>query len=107
MWLISKFDMGPFKGHGIFGYDSKKKKHVGVWVDTSTSHVTNFEGDVDDKGVMTMVGTSRNAMTGKLEKIKSVTQMTGKDSKKFEMYSQGEDGKWTPTFVIDYKRVKE
>jgi hypothetical protein len=106
LWLMSKFDSGPFKGHGVFGYDTKKKKHVGIWVDNSTTQMTMFEGDADKDGVMTLFGKSANPETGKVEKVKSVTRMIGKDAKKFEMYAQGEDGKWTKTFVIDYKRKK-
>src|SRR5262245_22821058 len=36
LWLISDFKgdmMGqPFLGHGVTGYDPKKKKYTGVWV---------------------------------------------------------------------------
>ena len=33
LWLVSEFESGPFKGHGVFGYDATAKKHIGIWVD--------------------------------------------------------------------------
>jgi len=41
LWLVSDFQgrwgSQPFHGHGTFGYDTSKKKYVGIWVDSMST----------------------------------------------------------------------
>ena len=64
LWQLSDFqsDMfgNPFQGRGQTGYDPKKGKYVGTWVDTFSTKVTLLEGSVEHD--------SRNALTPDDEK---------------------------------------
>jgi len=62
-WTISDFEgnmMGlDFKGHGNYGYDTKKKKYVGTWMDSLGPYMMLTEGDYDkETQTLTMVGDS-------------------------------------------------
>lgn len=109
MWIASDFEgeLGgaKFTGHGLDGYDLRKKKYVGVWVDSTSSAPLTFEGDYDDKGVMVMTGTSVG-LDGKPEKFKSTTVWKDKDHFTFKMYMIGADGGEQLAFSIEYARRK-
>ena len=60
-WTITNFEgkmMGmDFQGHGTYGYDPKKKKYVGTWMDSLGPYMMHTEGDYDkETKTMTMVG---------------------------------------------------
>ena len=62
-WTITNFEgnmMGlDFKGHGTYGYDTKKKKYVGTWMDSLGPYMMHTEGDYDEETkTITMVGDS-------------------------------------------------
>jgi len=97
-WLISDYtaDIGSmkFEGHGIFGYDPKKEKYVGTWVDNMTPIISPMEGTYDaEKKSMTMTSKGYNPETGKTFEMKNVSRYIDKDTRIFEMYMPGEDGK--------------
>ena len=108
LWLLSDFEgtaMGaPFKGHGIMGYDPAKKKYVGVWVDTMTTHPQLSEGTYDaSTRTMTMTAKGTNMMTGEPVDERHVLRCIDDDTMVFEMY-QG--SATTPILTIEYKRRK-
>ena len=51
-WLISRFRCDfagtPFEGSAVTGYDPKKKKYVGTWIDSMSNYITVMEGDFDE-----------------------------------------------------------
>lgn len=62
-WTVTNFDgnmMGmDFKGHGTYGYDTKKKKYVGTWIDSLGPYMMQMVGDFDtETNTLTMVGDS-------------------------------------------------
>ncbi len=106
LWLVSDFETGPFVGHGQFGYDVKKEKYVGTWIDNSSSHLNVMEGEFfKDKGEMVMTFQGVDGATGKIEEMKSVSTRDGKDKRKFVMYTK-RDGNWVKSFEINYQRVE-
>ncbi|MDZ4817836.1 MAG: DUF1579 family protein [Planctomycetota bacterium] len=61
LWLESTMECNflggkKFKGHGIFGYDSLKKKYVGTWYDNMSTVAATLEGEFDPE-------TNTNTMT--------------------------------------------
>jgi len=62
-WTVTNFNgnmMGlDFKGHGTYGYDTKKKKYVGTWIDSLGPYMMQMVGDYDkETQTLTMVGDS-------------------------------------------------
>ena len=108
LWLISDFESGPFKGHGVFGYDPAKKKFVGSWIDNHTTALSVMEGTHDEKtGEMTYTSQMLNPATGKVEPTKSVGKFIDNDTREFIMYMKSSTGDgWTKWMSISYKRKK-
>ena len=60
-WTITNFEgnmMGlDFKGHGTYGYDTKKKKYVGTWMDSLGPFMMHTEGTYDkETETLTLAG---------------------------------------------------
>ena len=108
LWLTSEFSanmMGqPFQGHGILGYDTKKKKYVSVWVDPSRTDLIIMEA--------TMKGTTRSGttmmigMTGEKVETKVVETMPDDNHRLLRFLQKGPDGKEMQLMKIEYKRAK-
>lgn len=110
MWLESNFqgDFGgsKFQGRGIDGYDQAKKKYVGLWFDSMTSAPLHVEGNYDPQmKMLTMTGESLDP-SGKVQKVKNVTETKDKDHFTFKMYMIGPDGQDALAFTIEYTRSK-
>jgi hypothetical protein len=112
-WLMSDFESEfngeKFTGASAMGYDPVKKKFVGGWVDSMSPFMMKMEGEYDeDAETLTMIGEATDFMTGKPGKHKLVTKYTGKDTKTFTMYREGEGGDddWQKTLLIEYTRKK-
>jgi len=106
--LITDFkgDMmgSAFTGHGVSTYDGAKKKYSGVWIDSMSTGLSQMEATYDSaKKVMTgnMEGPD---MTGKMMKMKSVTEYKEGGTRVFTMYNVGADGKESPGMRITYKK---
>lgn len=110
MWVISDFegDLGgiPFKGHGIDGYDTQKKKYTGIWVDSMSTAPLIMEGNFDAAGkVQTMSGTSVGP-DGQPQKFRTTTERSGKDKMTFKMYMGKTEGQEEHAFTVEYTRKK-
>lgn len=110
LWLVydfkGEFGGAPFQGRGMDTYDLAKKKYVSVWADSMMTSPMVSEGSFDKAGkVMTMVGEAPDP-SGKVAKMKSVTEIKDKDTILFTMNGPGPDGKEGVMFTITYKRKK-
>jgi hypothetical protein len=89
LWLVQDFEsefMGaPFRGHGVSGYDSAKKKYVGVWTDSMTDALMISEGTCDGSG---KTFTHESQFQG--DKFKEVAEIQDKDHRTFKMYKGDE-----------------
>lgn len=100
-----EFQGQPFHGMALDGYDNLQKKHVGMWMDTMGTMVMSFEGDCDQDGkVRTMIAEYKDAVTGKMTKMKSVTTIVSNDKFTYESYSPGPDGEFFKSMEIVYTR---
>jgi hypothetical protein len=110
LWLVTDFKSEmmnqPFQGHGVSGYDPTKQKYVGTWVDSMSTGLTLGESTYDPK-TKTMTGVMEGPdMSGKMMKMKEVTEWRDPDTRVFTMYMTGTDGKDAPAMRITYKRRK-
>jgi hypothetical protein len=109
-WLITdskgKTSMGPFEGHGVQGYDSSKKKYVGVWVDSMADYMFPYEGTYDTAAkTWTSMGTAKD-MEGKPLKVIMKTVIKDADHYTFTMRHPDPSGKEMEAVKIEYTRKK-
>lgn len=104
-WTTSRFTMEfmdmPFTGVGCNGYDTKKKKFVGTWIDSMTTSLSVMEGDFDKaKNALVMRWTAPDPATGEMIQHRSETVFRA-DAYVMQMF-QGEGGE--KTMEIKMKR---
>jgi hypothetical protein len=88
------------------GYDPGKKKYIGTWVDSMTSHLWNYEGTVDSTGkILTLETEGPCMMKPGTTKFREVTEIKDKDNKTFTS-SMLDDGKWVTIVKVTSKRKK-
>lgn len=108
-WVLSENDgqtpMGPFKGVMTLGYDVKKAKYVGTWVDSMTGHLWQYEGAVDAAARVLTLNAEGPCPTGadKTVKFRETLEIKSADEKVFKSAIEM-DGKWTTCFTAVYKR---
>ena len=95
-WLISDFKgemFGTtFEGHGTNGYDAKKNKYIGTWVDTMSVRIDTLEGTYDDKTKTLTFNSDSEAPDGKPMKMRLETRFNDDGTRTFSLWMQ-EDGK--------------
>ena len=113
-WLISDFttDLGgqKFVGHGQNGYDTKKQKFIGTWIDSMSASLSEMEGTYDEKtGELTMIMTSIDPASGQKIKSKSVSKHKDDNTRVFTMYMQipGGGDNWVKSMEVTYTRRAE
>ena len=110
-WIVSDFEASfggmPFKGHGVFGYDSKAGKYSGSWVDSMTPTVSHMIGSYDKKTKTMSYETKGVGPDGKPMLGKNVVVYKDADHRIMTMYTQM-PGKTEMTKVMEvvYKRSK-
>jgi Protein of unknown function (DUF1579) len=93
-----------FHGHGTATYDVGKKKYVGSWTDSMSTGLGITEGTYDP-AKRTFSGWFEGPdMTGKVMKMRNVTEYKDKNTRVFSMYGPGPDGKEALGMRITYTR---
>lgn len=89
------------------GYDPKKQKYVGTWVDSMTDYMWRYEGTLDESGKVLTLSTEGPAMDqpGKMAKYREVIELKDSDNKVFTS-SVERDGQWVPFMKMTSKRKK-
>ena len=110
MWLLSSFegkfgDM-DFHGAGQTGYDPKKGKYVGTWVDSMASEIMVTEGDYDSKNHTVTMYSKGTDPSGKPYDARMSTKYEAEDTMVFtmEMKSEETKGEFIKVMEITYKR---
>jgi len=107
-WFVDSFAGSfagaAFLGHGMIGYDPIKKKFVQSWCDSMSPMLMMFEGSFDKDGkVLTMTG-SGPSTGGKTVSMRTVTTWKDDNTKVFELFEAGPDGKEVCMLKITYTR---
>jgi len=96
LWLLTEFhgkagDIA-FHGAGQTGYDPKKGKYVGTWVDSMSPAVMLMEGDFDPKtNTMTMTAKGTEPASGKPYDAKMTSVHKDKDTRVFTMSMKSDE----------------
>ncbi len=98
----------PMGGLLTIGYDPEKRKYVGTWIDTMTSHLWKYEGTVDARGkILTLEAEGPNpTMPGKRARYRDVTEFKSRDHKVLTSSMQLADGTWVPFMTMHCRRKK-
>lgn len=95
---------GPFVGHGVTGWDAAKGKCIGTWVDSMSGHMMVLEGTLSADGkTLTMTG-SGPGPTGEMVAHRMVTTTKDANTRVFEMFVPGPEGKEMKVLTITYTR---
>ena len=95
-----------FMGLGYDGYDNIKKKYVGVWMDSMSTMIYQFEGDLDESGkVLTSYGEYVDPLTGATKKNKIELTIHSLSMQSFVSYDLNEEGEWVKTMEIMYGKL--
>jgi hypothetical protein len=79
--------MGPYHGGGVYGYDNVSKKFVSSWIDNHSTGIMQGEGDLSRDGkTLTWKSTFNCPITKKPAVMKEVDTVTGRNTKKLEMF---------------------
>jgi hypothetical protein len=111
-WVVNEMKgdvMGaPMTGIQTIGYDAAKKKYVGTWVDSMTSYMWQYEGQVDNTGkILTLEAEGPNfSADGKLATFHDVYEFTSDDEIVITSKMLGDDGKWITFMTGTAKRKK-
>lgn len=111
-WIVAELT-GDFGGATMnavqtIGYDSKKQKYVGTWVDSMMNHMWHYEGTVDEGGnklVLEAEGPNF-ASHGKTAKFRDSYEFKSADHIIATSMMQDESGKWITFMVGDVTRKK-
>jgi hypothetical protein len=109
-YLLEKFasqmpDGSPFHGMGIGGFDNLKKKYVAAWIDDMSTGIMLSEGTPDAGGtVITYVGEGPDPMTGGFKLFRAVETTIDDDTRRFETFEKGPDGKEFRSMELLYTR---
>lgn len=110
LWIISEFDgkFGDqeFHGCGQTGYDTKKKKYVGTWVDSMTTELMTVEGDYDPATRTLTTYAKGSDAAGKPYEAKMTGKHENDDTRVFtmSMKTDGTKGEYVKMMEITYKR---
>ena len=113
LWVISEFESDfvggkKFRGHGITGYDTQKKKIVGAWADNMSTNLGTIEGDYDPKSnTTTLWFQMTDPMTGQVRKDKHIEEYKADGHKVYTIYMAGPGGEQVKLMEIESKRRKD
>ncbi len=91
LWLQTEYDgkIGeiPFHAVSLTGYDPKKDKYVGTWVDSMSPTLLVTEGDFDTKTKsLTMNAKGTEQLTGKPYEAKMTSIFSDKETRLYMMF---------------------
>lgn len=97
----------PFEGLEYMGYDNIKKKFVSSWIDNMGTALYTSAGELEPgTGVITLLGTADDPMTGKTKKTRATIKIDGPDKHTFTFFETPDGGQEMRTMEIVYTRVK-
>ena len=110
LWLRTELKatlMGsPFEGHGLFGYDTLAKAHVGSWVDSSGTWMAVTRGSCErDCQVQTAFFDGYDE-AGRPALHKEVHTQVDANHRTMVMFLRVQDGTWVKSMEMTYTRLK-
>lgn len=101
--VTGNFMGAPFTGHGLTGYNNLTGEYEATWIDNHTTQIGRYQGKMDDQGQMVFVTKSKDPVTGKMVKVRSVSEFVSDDEMVVKAYEDRGDGE-TLTMELIYSR---
>jgi hypothetical protein len=111
-WVVSEpsMDMQGMKMQAVqtIGYDLKKKKYIGTWIDGLTDYLWTYEGDVDATGrILSLEADGPNMMKPeKMARFRDAYEFKSDDHIVQTSSMKGDDGKWVTFMTGTLKKKK-
>lgn len=110
-WVVTKGKgtMGDKEMEHVLtlGYDPRKAKFVGTWVDSMTDSLWVYEGTVSaDGNTLTLTSEGYCPIQKKVINVKEIIEFKSEDERVFTSMVKGEDGNWTKAISVTSKRKK-
>lgn len=110
-WVISEMETS-IQGTSIravqtLGYDAKRKKYIGTWVDSMINYLWTYEGSVNETGrILTLEATGPDFTGGgKPVLFRDTYEFKSKDLIALTSAMQTQDGKWVTFMTGTARRV--
>lgn len=108
-WVVSegRNDAFPYECRLTLGYDVRRQRYVGTWIDSMSGFLWRYEGAVDATGrVLTLntEGPFPPLPDGAMTAFREVTEFLSEDHRVFTSSRRGADGQWTPCVRINFRR---
>jgi hypothetical protein len=89
------------------GYDARKGKYVGTWIDSMGGSLWEYEGALDATGKILTLETEGACPTtpDTLTRFREEIELKGPDRRHFTSFMLGDDGQWITAITIDYTRT--
>jgi hypothetical protein len=113
LFLITEFEADfvggkKFRGHGITGYDTRKRKIVGTWADNMNTSIGTLTGDYDPKTkTVTYLFEITDPATGQMRKDKQVDEHKADGHKLYTIFMAGSGGSQVKLMEIETRRRKD
>lgn len=95
----------PFEGQGLTGYDNTAGEFVGTWIDSMSTSIANFEGQLEGD-TLTLHSEWLDPVSREMAKVRAVTRVIDKDHHVFEYYMTMPGAPEFKSMQIDYTRAK-
>lgn len=111
-WILSESAVTPpgmpFARALTLGYDPQKKKYVGTWVDSNSTHIGKYEGTMDAAGkTLTLEGEMPSPFDpARSVRVREAIEIKSADQKVATTSLQGEDGNWFTLLTVNARRKK-
>jgi len=103
----SRFQGQPFQVIQLLGYDNPRRKTFEIMIDNRSTSVLHNEGSISDDGkVITNLGESRDPVTGKPYKLRTVTTIVNPGHFTLEWFRTEDGGKENRVVSMTHTRHK-
>jgi len=112
LWILSEGETKQaamsFARALTLGYDTARKKYIGTWVDSNSTHIGRYEGEMDAAGkTLTLVGEIPHPYDNvRMVKVREVIELKSPDQKVVTTSLQGDDGNWLTLVTVNAQRKK-
>lgn len=110
-WIItdtrSKFMGEQYTAVLTLGYDPKKEKYIGTYVDSMTSQLWTYEGKLDESGNKLILNTEATMPDGASVKFRETHEIKSNDHRVFTSELIGPDGDFMEVLTVNAHRKKD